>query len=200
MGNQQLTMRENLVKEIQTYYKHYLAVQNEVDVRDELFRMTLCEQGTANWNRAHFFFEVIFDALSDSLSISLARLFDKSEKSKSIPALIEKCKMNINLFQHPQDIQAALDSFSQELLNDELLRNAVPTLQERRDKLYAHNDKKYFVEPEKVFQKPLHMYQIWILLEKIEQLLIYLLSELSAEIPKDCKKYKEHNDLNNLFK
>lgn len=90
MGNQQSVMTENLIKEIQTYYEHYLTIRNEVDLHDELFTMTLNEQGNENLNRAPFFFEVVFNALSDSFSMSLARLFDKSEKAKSMMSLITK--------------------------------------------------------------------------------------------------------------
>lgn len=199
MNSQKFIMRENLVKEIQVYYKHYVSIRNEVDVHDELYKMLLSSCETSNWHRARCFFEVVYDALANSFSMSLARLFDKSEKSKSISALIKKCKNNSSFFQHPQQVEERLDAFAKELCDDELLCYTYSTLLERRDKLYAHNDKKYFTYPEKIMQKPLRMYQIWILLDKVEQLLSYLLCELSAEIPKDIKKYKEYNDLNNLF-
>ena len=183
MGNQQSVMTENLIKEIQTYYEHYLTIRNEVDLHDELFTMTLNEQGNENLNRAPFFFEVVFNALSDSFSMSL----------------ITKCKKNISLFQNPQDVQLKLEVFEQELMSDQMICDAIQALQDRRDKLYAHNDKKYFVEPEKVLQQPVHMYQIWMLLDKIDVLLNALLPELSATIPSQSKRYRDHSDLKNLL-
>lgn len=199
MGNQQSVMTENLIKEIQTYYEHYLTIRNEVDLHDELFTMTLKEQGIENWNRAPFFFGLVFNALSDSFSMSLARLFDKSGKAKSMMSLITKCKKNISLFQNPKDVQSKLEAFEQELMSDQMICGAIPALRDRRDKLYAHNDKKYFVEPEKVLQQPVHMYQIWMLLDKIDILLNALLSELSATIPSQSKRYRDHSDLKNLL-
>lgn len=199
MGNQKEIMRQNLIKEIQCYYQQYITAQNEIDLHDELFKMALNEEGKSNLNIAPLFFELIFNSLSDSYSMILARFFDKCEQAKSIPYLIDKCQREAHLFPDGQKVQTRLEEFKKQLDHDELIGEAILMLQNRRDNLYAHNDKKYFTAPEKIFKQPLHMYQIWYLLRLINEILTFLLAELSIDISGQYPQYSECYDLKNLF-
>ena len=91
-----------------------------------------------------------------------------------------------------------LEVLEKELAENRLVDNALCVLQNRIDKLYAHNDKKFFLKPEKVLEEPLHTYQIWELLRWIKRVLMFLAGELSVDIS-DFEMYSEHPDLENLL-
>ena len=48
----------------------------------------------------------------------LMKLYDKSEKAKTIPNLIKKCKKNINLFPFKSDTLAKLDEYETKILEE----------------------------------------------------------------------------------
>ena len=198
MGNQKEVMQNNLRVELQAYFREYTSIQNAVDLHDELFRMTLNESGQQMWNQAPLFFSTIFDALSDSFSISLAKLFDKDTSAKSMRGLIQRCKNESHLFPDAKKVSQELEVLEKELAENRLVDNALCVLQNRIDKLYAHNDKKFFLKPEKVLEEPLHTYQIWELLRWIKRVLMFLAGELSVDIS-DFEMYSEHPDLENLL-
>ena len=198
MGNQKEIMQDSLKAELRAYFREYAAIQNSVDLHDELFKMTLNESGQKAWNRAPLFFSISFDALSDSFSISLAKLFDKDKSAKSIWNLIQRCKNESHFFPDAKKVKQGLGELEKELEQNCLVDNALCVLQNRRDKLYAHNDKKFFIKPEKVLEKPLHTYQIWELLRWIKRVLMFLTGELSVDIS-DFEMYSEHPDLENLL-
>lgn len=198
MGNQKEVMQNNLRVELRAYFREYTSIQNAVDLHDELFKMTLNESGQQTWNQAPLFFSTIFDALSDSFSISLAKLFDKDTSAKSMWKLIQKCKSESHLFPDAKKVSQELEVLEKELAENRLVDNALCVLQNRRDKLYAHNDKKFFIEPEKVLAEPLHTYQVWELLKWIRHVLMFLISELSVDVS-DFEEYSKHSDLKNLL-
>lgn len=198
MGNQKEIMRDSLKEELRAYYREYMAIRNSVDLHDELFRMTLNDPGKKVLGRAPYFFSIVYDALSDSFSISLAKLFDKGENTKSVQNLIERCKKESHLFRNPEKVTEILEMLEKELKQNCLVGNALCVLQNRRDKLYAHNDKKYFRNQEKILEEPLHIYQIWELLNWIKQVLMFLVNEMSVDVS-DFTEYSEHPDLKNLL-
>lgn len=198
MGNQKEIMQNYLKEELRAYFREYTAIQNSVGLHGELFAMTLNESGQKTWNRAPFFFSTTYDALSDSFSIALAKLFDKDESAKSIWKLIQRCRNESHLFPDAKKIEQGLDVLERELAQNSLVDNALCVLQNRRDKLYAHNDKKFFLKPEKILEEPLHNYQIWELLKWIRNILMFLASELSVDVS-DFKEYSKNSDLKNLL-
>lgn len=198
MGNQKEIMQNNLKTELRAYFREYIAIKNSMDLWDELFNMTLNESGKEAWSIAPYFFSITYDALSDSFSISLAKLFDKDGSAKSMWNLIKKCKNESHLFPDAQKVKQELEMLEKELKQNCLVDNAPPLLQDRRDKLYAHNDKKYFLKPEKIFEKPLHTYQVQELLKWIGRVLMFLIGELSVDIS-DFEEYSKKPDLKNLL-
>lgn len=65
----------------------------------------------------------------------------------------------------------------------------------RRDKIFAHNDKKFFVDPNKD-ESYLPMYQLWFLRDFTGEVIKFLLDELEFS---DTKTTIYDRDLSNLF-
>lgn len=135
-------------------------------------------------------------ALFDSLMMTLARLYDRSEKAKTIPALISRCKKNTNLFSSKQDALHDLEKFEVTLTQNEDISTAIEVLLHRRNNTFAHNDKKYFGKRIENDKKYLPMYKVWCLIDFTENVLNYLFSQLSSD---ERVQPKYDNDLENLF-
>lgn len=195
--NQKEKMKNDLLEEINSYYRHFVYLKDIHKVFDHLNKMQLDESGKQKLHQAPNFFMIVECGLIDSFMISLARLYDNSEDAKTIQALIKKSKRNISLFNSNSDVRAKLEEFENELDDaDGFISSAIETIKHRRDKMLVHNDKKYFQHPEKD-NSHLPMYKIWMLIDFTEKLLNYLLQELSSE-SNLTTKYNE--DLDNLFK
>lgn len=70
----------------------------------------------------------------------LMKLYDKSEKAKTILNLIKKCQKNIHLFPSQRDTLTKLNEFETKINQDKYISHAIKTLIYRRDSVYAHND------------------------------------------------------------
>lgn len=125
------------------------------------------------------------------------KLYDKSDKTQTIPNLIKKCKNNSALFKTPNDTLSKLNDFETRLSKDEYISHAIKTLTSRRDSIYAHNDKKYFGKKLINDKSDLKMYHIWALVNYTEEVLNYLFSHLSSNEEKRKTKYNQ--DLSNLL-
>lgn len=111
--------------------------------------------------------------LYDSFIISLARLYDKSESTETIPNLLKKCIKNSHLINNDEYIQK-LNCFNDKLITDEYISDAVKIIGFRRDKIYAHNDKELFGRKIKSDKSFLPMYKIWALVSFSKEVLSYL--------------------------
>ena len=167
------------------YLKDLLSVENDmVDSKEKL-------QCAPNFTL------IVECALIDSYMLVLMKLYDKSEKTQTIPNLIKKCKKNSHLFPSPNDTLSKLNEFETRINQDEYISHVIKILINRRDSIYAHNDKKYFGKKTVNDTSNLKMYHIWYLVNFTEEVLSYLFSQLSSE---ESRKTKYNKDLSNLLK
>lgn len=78
-----------------------------------------------SYNGAPNFTLIVECALIDSYMIILMRLYDKSDKTQTIPNLIKKCKKNICLFPTPNNTLSKLNEFETKLSQDEYISHAI---------------------------------------------------------------------------
>lgn len=184
-------MRENLLEEINAYISYLVYLQDIDNVYKHISALK------SQLEKAPNFTLITEAAFIDSLMMTLAKLYDKSKKAKTIPALIKKCKKNINLFPNEGDTTNRLDEFETTLDQDKEITSAIDILLMRRDNIFAHNDPKYFglkkIEKDKTY---LPMYKIWKLINLTEEVLDYLFSQLSSE---QRMQPKYNRDLEQLF-
>lgn len=187
--SQKEKMKEDLLNDINSYFYQFVYIKDINNVLDDMGKLESKMESAPN-------FKLITEcALYDSLTIGLARLYDKSKKAKTIPQLINKCIKNINLFPS-KDTLSHLEGFLDKIEKDEFISKAIPVLVHRRDTMYAHNDKKYFGPKIINDTTYLPMYNIWLLIKFTEDVLEYLFSQLSSE---EQMKTKYNGDLKNLF-
>ena len=189
--SQKEKMKEDLLNDINSYFYQFVYIKDINKVSMDIDNYKTEMQNAPN-------FKLIIEcALYDSLTMALARLYDKSKEAKTIPKLIEKCKNNISLFPDEKDTLEHLKEFEDKIAKDEFVSKAIEVLTERRDTMYAHNDKKFFGPKVVKDTTYLPMYNIWILINFTEEVLNYLFSQLSS---KEQMKTKYDGDLKNLFK
>ena len=184
-------MKKDLLEEIKGYFMQLVYMKDLINVSEDV------DKYEKNLESAPNFALVISCALADSYMLSLTKLYDKSDKAKTIPNLIEKCKKNSHLFPSNNDTLIKLKDFQEKISNDESISHAIKIIRTRRDSILVHNDKKYFGEKFKNETSYLKMYHIWILCDFTEEVLNYLFSQLSSE---ETLKTKYNYDLCNLFK
>lgn len=184
-------MKKNLLEEINGYFMQLVYMKDLINVSEDV------DKYEENFKSAPNFALVISCALADSYMLSLTKLYDKSDKAKTIPNLIEKCKKNIHLFPSNRDTLIQLNKFQEKISNDKVISHAIKTIRTRRDSILVHNDKKYFGKNFKNETFYLKMFHIWILRDFTEEVLNYLFSQLSSE---ETLKTKYNYDLYNLFK
>lgn len=191
--DQKEQMKQNLIEEINIYYEHYTYMADVMAVHDHIKHFYDYERNKLE--TAFNFFCIANAATYDSCILSLARLYDNSEKSKNIANLILKCKKNIFLFNNDKEVESKLIEFEEKMNNDTIVSPAINIIKYRRDKIFAHNDKKFFAHPEND-DSYLPMYALWILRNFTKEVLSYLLKALGE---KPIKETIYDNDLNNLL-
>lgn len=169
--------KEELIEEIKMYLNHitrahdyYIAYKTIVDaVNSEAFNRKI--------NTAPAFFSVTLNALNDSLQLELSKLYcDTHKDERTLLKLINKVQANANLF--PTEIERRAnsdnnedDQFSKKIQKVDVnavlkrakedlekLNPVIDNLNLRRDKKIAHNDKKYFLLPRKIYvESPMTM-------------------------------------------
>ena len=188
--NQQEKMKMDILKEIDGYIMQLVYLKDLIDVDDDIGRNKEKMQCAPNFTL------IIECALADSYMLALMKLYDKSQKAKTIPNLIKKCKSNIELFPSKEDTLLKLEAFEKELNEDEFITHAIETLIKRRDSIHVHNDQKYFGEKIQNDNSYLKGYHIKILTKFTENVLNYLFFQLSSE---EIRKTKYDKDLRKLF-
>jgi len=168
MGTKE-NMLENMKTEIESYYDHYVYLADMIEVYLHLDKiLPIARQENIGIN----FLKTTHAATIDSMMMNLSRLFDDDKQSKSIPQLIDKCRKHSNLLDDRNSFEKQLDEFKYKLEADECLSSAVKIIKMRRDKLFAHNDKKFFNDPDKD-ESYLAMYKIWMLREYTKEVLVF---------------------------
>ena len=183
-------MRKNLLEDIDGYFMQLNYLKDLINVENDIVR------NKEKLQCASTFTLLVECALSDSYMLVLMRLYDKSEKAKTIPNLIEKCKKNLSLFPSCEDTSLKLKEFETKIKEDEFISHAIKTIRERRDSIYVHNDNKYFGNKLQNDETYLKHYHICILTKFTEEVLEYLFSQLSSEKPRETKY---DNDLINII-
>lgn len=178
MMDQKEEMKKNLLEELDDYFMQLVYLKDLLSVEEDICDSREKLQCAPNFTL------IVECALIDSYMIILMRLYDKSDKTQTIPNLIKKCKKNICLFPTPNNTLSKLNEFETKLSQDEYIS------------LYAHNDKKYFGKKLVKDTSYLKMYHIWILVNFTEEVLNYLFSQLSSE---ESRKTKYDKDLSNLL-
>lgn len=191
MMNQKEKMRKYLLEELDDYFMQLVYLKDLLSVEEDIHRSEDRLQSAPNFTL------IVECALIDSYMILLMKLYDKSDKTQTIPNLIKKCKNNSALFKTPNDTLSKLNDFETRLSKDEYISHAIKTLTSRRDSIYAHNDKKYFGKKLIKDTSDLKMYHIWALVNYTEEVLNYLFSHLSSNEEKRKTKYNQ--DLSNLL-
>lgn len=189
--NQKEEMKKNLLEEIDAYFMQLVYLKDLISVEEEIGHSQEKMQLAPNFTL------IVECALIDSYMLALMKLYDKSDKAKTIPNLIKKCKTNISLFPSQDETLLRLEEFENKINKDEYISYAIKTLTSRRDSIHVHNDQKYFGKKIQKDTTYLPKYCIWFLRDFTEDVLKYLFSQLSSE---EIRKTKYNGDLNNLLK
>lgn len=188
--DQKEEMKKNLLEEIDGYFMQLVYLKDLISVDEDI------NKHKEEMKCAPNFTLIVECALRDSYMLSFMKLFDKSQKAKTIPNLIKKCKDNISLFSMPDDVLLKLNEFETKIDEDEYINHAIKTLRVRRDSYHVHNDNKYFGKKLQNDSTYLKTYHIWFLRDFTEEVLNYLFSQLSDE---EVRKTKYDEDLINLL-
>lgn len=188
--NQQETMEKSLLSEIDGYLMNLVYLKDLIEVKKSLAEASVVNEFAPNFSL------ITQCALYDSYMLCLMKLYDKSEKAKTIPNLIRKCKNNVTLFRSPDEVSKRLVEWEGKINSDKFITPTIKTLRMRRDQYHVHNDKKYFGE--KIVNDTSHLknYHILILRDFTEEILFYLWNQLTDEKHRETKY---NDDLKNLL-
>lgn len=188
--DQKEVMKRNLLEEIDGYLMQLVYLKDLMSVQEDMDNLN------EKMQRAPNFTLIVECALIDSYTLAFMKLYDKSEKTKSIPNLIKKCKNNIHLFPSNKVLSDKLEEFENKLREEKYIEEAIKTLRIRRDSSHVHNDSKYFGVKLQNDNTYLPMYKLWALRDFTEEVLEFLFKQLSSEEP---RRIKYDKDLKNLF-
>lgn len=142
--------KEQIIAEIDEHMHHIIWAQDCFDVY-----MSILDCGSKFYEEiclSNTFFTVSRYSLISSLLMELTKLFDPREET-GIPKLIKHMKSAITIFPSTECYVLWKDNEIVENMNEMLclaekmlddLQPVIDILRTRRDKYYAHNDKKYF--------------------------------------------------------
>lgn len=184
-------MLNNIRTEIESYHDHYVYLADMIEVNQHLFDVLKKSKGS---DKGKNFLDISYAATIDSMMITFARLYDDDGNSKNIIKLIEKCRKNSSLCTNKIELENSLDRFKQRLCTDEDLVSAVRTIKMRRDKIFAHNDKKYFNSPQKD-DSYLPIYRLWLLRDYTRELLEMLAEYFEIVFSNNIIYNKDLNEL-----
>lgn len=179
---------DNLRNEVEMFYGHYLYLCDLIAVYNHMDQVSRERNGMAV-----NFFRIAKRACIDAM-MNFARLYDSSKSAKTIPRLLNNCLKNISFFDDKELAKEKIDEFiqiikdkedddkdrSNEELKELYIREAIKIIRERRDKIFAHNDKKYFIDQSKD-KSHLKYYKLWCLRDYTGQVINFFLNELKIE-------------------
>lgn len=184
-------MISDLRTEVETFHNHYLCLCDIMDVSQHMRSSSnLAKEKAPN------FFLVVESACIDTMMMEFARLYDDDSNAKTIPSLLDKCINNVALFTDNKEIENKINEYKQKIKDDDYISKAIATIKLRRDKIFAHNDKKFFIKPEKD-DSYLPTYQLWFLRDFTGEVIHFLMDELESKVRKTTIY---NSDLENLYK
>ena len=180
-------MKKEIEEDLMNFYEQYLYFK---DVYCTALDSSLAEGLSDKGNN---YFLIANSACIESYMMTLARLFDEDGKSATLRSLINKCKKNKDLFDHPDAVFDYLTEAGRKLKSDEL-KHATEVIRHRRNHYFAHNDLAYFAHSNPddlavIDDKHLKDYEIWMLARFVEELLKKLMSELGVDYTDMQLKY-----------
>ena len=205
--------KERMIKEIKAYLIRIVWINDYLTVYKSVSDASV--EYNNEINMAPAFFQISLDAIRYSFCMELAKLYGKSENEGTIKGLIKLIRNNKNLFPtevkegcywfegdlgNPVDIKSIdiaeeLSKYEKDL---EELESIVQKVRGRRNRCLAHNDKKYFINPEQVARDfPLNFDEATRLVNFGEDFCNNMLAYLSDQ-RMYCKS-SNANDLNNLL-
>ena len=162
------------------------------------------------------FYAIVIHSLESTFIMGLSKLYDNDTEAMSIHKIINTCENFAKLFPsfHVNDYQGEDGNttvYSEKITIDihkdikemrKLIQNLekeIYSLKGRRDKFYAHNDKKYFANIHRLVQDhPLNYNDIELLINTIGKILNKLLGDLSGEVY--LTYHKNYDDIEDSLK
>ena len=189
--------KEILLQEIMAFYEQYLYAK---DIMNAYLDASAAEN---HQDKSRNFFMMTASACIDSYMMTMARLYDKDKKSKSIYSLLKQCKNNLHLFKDSIDIRDYLIEFNRCLKKDDSLKNAIKIISYRRNKIFAHNDNESFLIDgfEKILNAETNympMHQLWKLIKVTGEFLRTISLALNCDLDKSMNS-KYDGDLIDLI-
>jgi hypothetical protein len=181
--------KEDIVIEIKIYLRNLTHVNDSFNIYKKLIELNSKPETLEFLNISPAFFQITSYSLEHTFIIGIAKIID-FHSDKNIFKLIRQCKYNHKLFKESYKIEL----FEHEL---ELTSDIINSIKERRDKFYAHADKKYFYDTDKMQDSaPLTYNDFDKLVSVINEGLNGLLQDLNSEV--FSKKSLNYNDIEKL--
>lgn len=182
-------MISDLRQEVETFYDHYLYLRDIMAVSKHMGDSSnLAKEKSPN------FFRIVESACIDAMMMEFARLYDDDKSAKTIPSLLDKCMNNVTLFTNKKKIENNINEYKRKIKDDDYIPKAISTIKLRRDKIFAHNDRKFFVNPEKD-NSYLPTYQLWFLRDFTGEVIHFLMDELESKVTKTTIYDKDLDEL-----
>lgn len=206
--------KENLIIEIKRFLTEITIINDQLSVYLDIYACIEDPDCLLKLNQAPAFFTITKLALRSNIIMGVSRLFDSDPNVKSIKKLITRSKSSKRLFklefntgfiyEENQEksevsiIKIDIDKILNELdteLDCILASSSLENIKVSRDKVIAHNDKKYFLNKEAIPKIPVE--DIKNLTEFAAKLCNELLKHLNGEVV--ATKSSNVNDLNKLI-
>ena len=206
--------KENLIKEVKKFLSEITFINDQLSVYLDISASVDDPDCLDKLNQAPAFFTITILALRSNIIMGVARLFDADPEAKTIKKLIARSKSNKKYFsselktgfiyEDDQEkgevniIKVDIDKMLNELDNELgciLASPSIENIKVSRDKIIAHNDKKYFLNKESVPKIPVE--DIKRLTEFAEKSCNSLLKHLNGEVV--ATKSSNVNDLYKLI-
>lgn len=157
--------RAKLIEEIKRYLYELKMINDQIIVYSLIAECKNDDACLGKLNIAPVFFTVTVHSLTSSILLAVARLYDIDSSEKTIIKLINMCKVNANLFDITK-VHGYIDETNQEVETKVIYRSnfgdfieeiesryleikhseQLKKIKTLRDKIFAHNDKKYFID------------------------------------------------------
>lgn len=162
--------KDNLIEEVKMYLNHIATAHDYFIAYKTIVDAVNSDACNKIINCAPAFFSVTLNSLSTSLEIELSKLYcDTHKDERTLLKLINKIQANTKLFPKEITCSANLEDCEKHTSKEEIvkidinreilkamedikkLEPIISNLNLRRDKKVAHNDKKYFLLPKKIY-------------------------------------------------
>lgn len=168
--------KEALTNDIKAYITEITNIKSCLLVYKQIHEKIKVEDDLAKINMAPAFFQTAIYGLRYSIIMGVAKLYDNGTDSKTIRKLIARCQTEIALFpeQNPIiyiDEDTGLEDYSHTEYKDTNINQhltkfkckvdeigqseELSNIKESRDKIYGHNDSKYFEDKFRAPQIPI---------------------------------------------